>query len=395
MIKACRACGAALGDPVLDLGDMPAANGLSAAAHEEPIRYPLRLRACSVCTLLQTDAAVPPEALFTADYPYFSSFSPGFVRHAGDFVATCIRDFDLSRHSFVLEAASNDGYLLQHCVKAGIPCLGVEPTAAAAAAARGIGVPTEQAFFGRATAERLRTQFSAADLVIANNVIAHVPDLNDFAAGLAFALAPHGVLSVEFQHLLPMLRDCGFDPVYHEHYSYFSLHALERLYAAHGLRVFDVHELNVHTGSLRVLASRDARPVHPRVAAMRAREAEIGFAYDDLAGRAAARIAALRGFVREMRRLGRTVAVYGAAAKAVILLNACRLNFADIVCVIDKNPHKQGRFIPGCGIPIVAPHEAPPHDLLLIAVRNLVPEVLHEVHPERAFVALPNLLFVC
>jgi SAM-dependent methyltransferase len=360
----CRFCGAPLHLTLVDLGRQPLANSYLPADHgaAEP-HYPLHVRVCSACRLAQVGDVVPAEHIFAADYAYFSSTAASWVAHAQRYAAAMRDRLRLTAASQVVEVASNDGYLLQHFAAAGIPVLGVEPARGVAEAAIARGVPTEIAFFGRATAERLAAAGRSADLIAANNVLAHVPDINDFVAGFAQLLKPHGVLTVENPHLLNLLRHVQFDTIYHEHYSYLSLLAVERLFAAHGLRVFDVETLPTHGGSLRYFAAHTDAGVAPGdgLARVRAEEAAAGLDGDRAYAGFAPRVAAVRdgllAWLDAQRAAGRTVAAYGAAAKGNTLLNFCGITAADgrIAFCCDKAPSKQGKLLPGSRIPVLPP----------------------------------------
>lgn len=395
---ACRLCGAALRHSLVDLGAMPLANRLLTADEldrPEP-RYPLHARVCVDCFLVQVESVVPPQEIF-GDYSYFSSVSSSWVEHARRFAHDAAKRFGLDARSKVIEVASNDGYLLKHFVALGIPCLGIEPAANVAAVARAAGVPTEVRFFGSATAKELGL---AADLLVANNVLAHVPDLNDFVAGLRVALKPAGVVSVEFPHLLNLLRETQFDTIYHEHFSYFSLGVVERAFARHGLTVFDVETLPTHGGSLRVFAARAeaARTQAPRVQDILAEEHGAGL--DSLAAYAdfGRRVETIRRNLLAFLDSHRSVIAYGAAAKGATLLNYCGVGPDRIAFVADRSPHKQGRYMPGCRLPIRSPEEAltarPQH--LLILPWNLRDEIMNEMQAIRSWggrfvVAVPSL----
>jgi SAM-dependent methyltransferase len=386
---ACRGCGASVTRSVLDLGSTPLANSyLDAADLALPERkYPLHVFICESCLLVQLKAVVSPQELFT-DYAYFSSYSTTWLEHARRFAEMAIARFRLSAASKVVEIASNDGYLLRNFVERGVPVLGIEPAANVAAAARARGVPTETRFFGMACAQELRRHGQAADLIVANNVLAHVPDLQDFLQGAAELLKPDGVLSAEFPHLLQLLQQTQFDTIYHEHFSYLSLQALELVLACAGLRAFDVETLPTHGGSLRLFACRQESRQHPEtpnVGAARAIETAGGLhkltAYDAFAGRVAECRKALIAFIERARQSKQVVAAYGAAAKGNTLLNSCELTVRDIVCVADRSPHKQGRYLPGSRIPIVAPEriaDVKP-DILLILPWNLRDEIMDEM----------------
>lgn len=381
----CRSCGAPLSRSFVDLGCTPLANSYvppHAAATPDPV-FPLHARVCESCLLVQVEAVTPPETIF-GEYAYFSSYSSSWVAHAKRFCEEATRRFGLSGSSLVVEVASNDGYLLRHFLAAGIPVLGIEPAANVAEAAKALGIPVEVRFFGRQAAGELVAAGRAADLVVANNVLAHVPDLNDFVAGLAIALKPAGVLSVEFPHLLNLIREVQFDTIYHEHYCYFSLLAVERAFARHGLRVFDVETLPTHGGSLRVLARREdgvARAEGPGLARVRAAEREAGLdglaAYAGFQAKVEAVRDALLAFLRRARDEGRRVAAYGAAAKGNTLLNHCGIGTDLVEYVVDLNPHKQGRLLPGSRLPVHAPSrlaETRP-DYVLILPWNIAAEI--------------------
>ena len=386
MTRRCRFCDAPVEQPFVDLGSMPLANAYltrEQLGRPEP-SYPLRAFVCSRCWLVQADSFVPPEDIFS-DYAYFSSYSDSWVAHARAFTGMARARFDLGPGSQVIEVASNDGYLLRHFVAAGIPVLGIEPAANVAEAARALGVPTETRFFGRAAADDLVARGLAADLVVGNNVLAHVPHINDFVGGLAAVLKPDGVVSVEFPHLLRLIEGVQFDTIYHEHFYYLSLLAVERVFAAHGLRVFDVEEWPTHGGSLRVLACRSASqryPASPGVAKVRADEAAAGL--DRIAPYAAfqATVApirtGLRAFLADAAGQGKTVAAYGAAAKGNTLLNFCGVGTAEIDYVVDRSPAKQGHFLPGSHLPIHAPDRLAQTrpDFVLILPWNIREEVM-------------------
>lgn len=360
-ISACRSCGGKLSIPFCNLGAMPLANRLVAPGAPQPASHPLNARVCDACFLVQLTHRIPPSEIFS-DYSYFSSYSSSWLAHARRYCEMAARRFGLGTSSFVVEIASNDGYLLKNFVTAGIPCLGVEPAANVALAAEAAGVPTRVDFFGAALAETLRAM-RPADLIVANNVLAHVPDLNDFAAGLAALLAPEGAITIEVPHLLRLIEGAQFDTVYHEHFSYFSLAAAERLFRRHGLRLFDLETLPTHGGSLRLyLCHRGASHAETAaVAALRGQEAAAGLDFPETYRRfqavAERARAEMRSFIAQARDEGAAVACYGAAAKGITLLNYCGITGADIALAADLSPHKQGRLIPGAAIPIGAPEE--------------------------------------
>jgi SAM-dependent methyltransferase len=382
----CRGCGTTLSHTFVDLGDTPLANSYPAAADlDRPDRrYPLHARVCHDCFLVQIDAVVPSADIFS-DYAYFSSYSQSWVAHARRFASTARQRFTLGSESLVVEVASNDGYLLRHFVDDGVPVLGVEPAANVAAVAEAAGVPTMVRFFGRETAADLIADGKAADLVVGNNVLAHVPDLNDFVAGLGALTKPAGVISLEFPHVLRLMEDVQFDTIYHEHFSYFSLVALEPVLARHGLRLFDVETLATHGGSLRLFACHadcDQHEDGPGLDAVRDAERGAGLGqlstYTGFATRVTAVKNSLLTFLAAAKRDGKSVAAYGAAAKGNTLLNTCGVGTDMIDYVVDASPHKQGRFLPGSRLPIVAPGrlgETRP-DYVLILPWNLRDEII-------------------
>ncbi|MCW0234906.1 MAG: class I SAM-dependent methyltransferase [Ferrovibrio sp.] len=383
----CRFCHAPLARSFVDLGLQPLANSYVAANKAgvpEP-RYPLHARLCESCLLVQVDHDVPAEAIFS-DYAYFSSYATSWVEHARRYALVMQQRFGLGPESQVVEVASNDGYLLQHFKAAEIKVLGVEPAANVAAVAEQKGIPSEVAFFNTETAQRLRNAGYVADLMVANNVMAHVPELNEFVAGFAILLKPQGVLTVEFPHLLNLIEQVQFDTIYHEHYSYLSLLAAEKIFTAHDLRVFDVEQLPTHGGSLRLfVCHRDA--VHADSSGLtmvRAQEQAAGLqglaAYDNFAPKVQAVREQLRAFLAEAKRVGRKVCAYGAAAKGNTLLNYCGVTALDIAVVYDKNPHKQNHLLPGSQVPIRDPQAiaADRPDYLLILPWNLREEISAE-----------------
>jgi len=381
----CAFCKAPLTETFVDLGKTPLANRYltkEMLAGDEPF-YPLHAYVCTACLLVQVPPVVEAGDIF-GDYAYFSSTSAGWVEHARKYSAQAIERFSLNGKSRVIEVASNDGYLLKNFVAAGIPCLGVEPARNIAAVAGKSGVPTLAAFFGRKTAEEI-AQGGKADLMAANNVLAHVPDINDFVSGFAALLAEKGAASFEFPHILNLIQGGQFDTIYHEHYSYYSLFTLEKIFAAQGLAVFDAEELPTHGGSLRLwVGHKGAWAETPAVAALRQKEVKarldrIG-GYRGFAERVRAACDGFKSFLREQRRLGRRVAAYGAAAKGNTLLNVCGITAADIEYVCDLSPSKRGLYLPGTHIPVVAPEklrETKP-DVVIILPWNIAPEVMRE-----------------
>ncbi len=388
----CRFCGAPLGHSFLDLGSMPLANSyVKRADLEKPEPgFPLHARLCERCFLVQVEEVVPAEAIF-GDYAYFSSYSDTWVAHARAYAEAMRERLALGSNSQVIEVASNDGYLLQHFVASKIPVLGIEPAANVAKVAEARGVPTRTAFFNREAAEALRAEGYAADLIVANNVLAHVPDLIGFVAGFTILLKPEGVLTVEAPHLMNLIEEAQFDTIYHEHFCYFSLAVIERVLAAHGLRVFDVEELPTHGGSLRILACRAdcaAYAEGPGLAGVRAREREARLdaleTYQGFAPRVEAIRDALVSFLDEAKAAGKTVAAYGAAAKGNTLLNYCGIGTDRVAYVVDRNPVKQGCYLPGSHIPVLAPGkigETRPDFVLILPwnLRHEIAAVLAEV----------------
>jgi SAM-dependent methyltransferase len=388
---ACRSCGAPLEHVFADLGSSPLANSYLRAedlARPEPF-YPLTVYVCGSCYLVQLPESASPEEIF-GDYAYFSSISESWLRHARAYVESISERLDLGGESRVVEIASNDGYLLQYFVERGVPALGVEPAANVAATAVERGIPTRVAFFGTETARALVTEGLAADLVLGNNVLAHVPDLNDFVEGVRVLLKPTGTATFEFPHLLRLVEETEFDTIYHEHFSYFSLLAVRRVFAAHRLDVVDVEELPTHGGSLRLYVRHEgAQEADRRVEDLLARERESGL---DGLERYAAFEQQVRAVKRDLlefligaRRDGAQVAAYGAAAKGNTLLNYCGIRADLLDYVVDRSPHKQGLFLPGTRLPIHAPErvaETRP-DFLLILAWNLRDEIVRQMEHVR------------
>lgn len=382
----CRFCSAPLKTVVADLGSTPWSNSFlpDLAAIAEERSFPLKVMVCSVCFLVQTTETVPAGEIFNADYAYLSSFSTSWLEHAKRYAGMMIERFRLTVDSTVVEVASNDGYLLQYFVDTGIPVLGIEPAANAARIAESRGVPTCVAFFGKDTATRLVEDGLRADVIAANNVLAHVPDIADFLSGFAILLKPHGVATFEFPHLLTMIEGMQFDTIYHEHYSYMSLLAVERIFGTIGLTVFDVEEIPTHGGSLRVFAQKadGIRPVTDRVEAVREKEEAFGLRQMETYERFNARIGAVRDgfrdFLATAKVEGKVVAGYGAAAKGNTFLNVCGVTAADIAFVVDRSDIKQGKLLPGSHIPVFAPSHIKntKPDYLVILPWNLTDEIV-------------------
>jgi len=388
-LPSCRFCSAPLRQTFVDLGMSPLCEsyvlpeGLGAM---EPF-YPLHVRVCEQCLLVQLEELVAPEEIFT-EYAYFSSYSDSWVAHARDYVESVVERFGLDADSQVVELASNDGYLLQHLVERGIPALGVEPAANVAEVARERGIETVVEFFGRELASRLVAEGRQADLLVANNVFAHVPDLNDFTAGMQRLLAPQGVLTIEFPHLARLIEGNQFDTIYHEHFSYFSFLTAQAVLGAHGLEVFDVDELPTHGGSLRVYAQRSGGAGHSvsaRVTELAERERELDLnrleGYSAFAPRVTETKWNLVEFLIDCRRDGKRVAGYGAPGKGNTLLNYCGIRADLVEFTVDRNPYKQGQFLPGTRIPIHHPEalEQARPDFILILPWNLTDEIVAQL----------------
>lgn len=405
----CRHCQTPLSQKFVDLGRAPPSNAyLTEGALLRPeTAYPLRVYVCTACRLVQTEDHAAPDELFSADYAYFSSTSKIWLDHAESYARMITGRFGLTQSSFVVEIAANDGYLLRNFVAAKIPCLGIEPTESTAAAAEALGIPILRRFFGEALGNDLAASGRRADLVCANNVYAHVPDINDFTRAIAAVLKPDGVVTLEFPHLLQLIALCQFDTIYHEHFSYLSLCVTERIFTAAGLRVFDVEALPTHGGSLRVYGCRmEAR--HARTAAveeMLAQERRNGLdtdaPYAAFQHRADRVKDALLSFLIGAKRKGETVAGYGAAAKGNTLLNYAGVKPDLLPFVCDAARAKQGRFMPGSHIPILPPSallERRP-DYVLILPWNIAAEIRTQLAPladkgTRFVVAVPELQIV-
>jgi SAM-dependent methyltransferase len=386
----CRHCAAPLDLTMLDLGHAPPSN---AFLDEQQLRgsetwYPLRVLVCQTCWLAQTQEHGAGDSLFGNDYAYFSAYSSSWLRHAKAYVQAMVERFALGPTSVVVEVAANDGYLLQYVQQAGIACYGVEPTGGTAAAARARGLEIVQAFFGKRLARELQEQGRAADLMVANNVLAHVPDINDFVSGFAVLLKPHGVVTFEFPHLLQMVQGCQFDTAYHEHYSYLSLTAVQRVLAAHGLSVFDVEQWPTHGGSLRVFAQHADTGGHaPRVsvAALVEHERVCGVTsvafYRNFQQQTVRIKHALLEWLLQCRRTQVSVAAYGAAAKGNTLLNFAGVRSDLLPYVVDRNPAKQGKYLPGSCIPVVDESvlRAQRPQQVLILPWNLQAEVMQQL----------------
>jgi SAM-dependent methyltransferase len=387
--RSCRFCGAPLERTFIDLGMSPLCETYPAAAelNRGEMYYPLHVYLCEECLLVQLEQYETPENIFS-DYAYFSSYSDSWLRHAEDYCTKMIGRLGLNGQSFVVEVASNDGYLLQYFVRRNIPVLGIEPAANVAKVAVEKGVPTLVEFFGAKLAEQLAAEGRRADLVAGNNVLAQVPNLNDFVEGLGILLKPEGVLTLEFPHLLRLIEHNEFDTIYHEHFSYFSLFTTVRILERHGMRVFDVEELPTHGGSLRVYACRADSGRHETVgsvAAVLQAEKDAGLAsadgYDSFARKARDAKLAFVEVLASAAREGKSVAGYGAPGKSATLLHYCGVGKDLIAYTVDRSPYKQGRFLPGTHIPIYHPdriRETKP-DYVVILPWNLKDEIIKQL----------------
>ncbi len=385
----CRSCGTTLRFTFVDLGMSPLCESFvppERCNQMEPF-FPLHVYVCDQCYLAQLEQYVAPEEIFT-EYAYFSSYADSWVQHAKDYTRLVTARFGLDAGSQVVEIASNDGYLLQHFVADGIPAYGIEPAANVAAVAIDKGVPSVVDFFGRRLAADLLAQDRSADLLLGNNVLAQVPDLNDFVAGMKMLLKPAGVITMEFPHLLRLMQENQFDTIYHEHFSYFSLLSTERLFAAHGLTLFDVEEIPTHGGSLRIYARHDdAAGTEPteRLLAVRADEARAGLAdmdsYKAFAEQVRETKRKILEFLIDAKRAGKSIAGYGAPGKGNTLLNYCGIRTDFLDYTVDRNPYKHGRFLPGTRIPIFPPEriaETKP-DYVFILPWNFKDEIVEQV----------------
>jgi len=385
----CRFCKTPLHHTMVDLGMSPLCESFLAAEQMnrmEPF-YPLHVYVCENCLLVQLEEYVSPEAIFS-EYAYFSSFSDSWLQHAKKYTESMIERFGIGKTSFVVELASNDGYLLQYFVKKEIPVLGIEPAANVAQSAVEKGVQTLVRFFGEKLASEMKEGGQSADLVIGNNVLAQVPDLNDFVKGMAILLKPRGVITMEFPHLMKLVEENQYDTIYHEHFSYFSVVAVEKIFAYHGLTIFDVDELPTHGGSLRIYACHQdggARTIGDRVTALKAREVDAGLTrmeyYLSFGEKVKETKRKLLEFLIQVKREGKTICGYGAPGKGNTLLNYCGIRTDFIDYTVDRNPYKHGRFTPGTHIPIYPVdkiRETRP-DYLLILPWNLKDEIIKQM----------------
>jgi SAM-dependent methyltransferase len=385
---ACRFCGVPLQHSVVDLGMSPLCESFlprEQLNQMEPF-YPLHAYVCGSCFLVQLEAYVTPEHIFT-DYAYFSSYSDSWLAHAKRYADRMVERFGIGEKSFVVELASNDGYLLQYFVEKKVPVLGIEPAANVAAVAVKKGVPSLVKFFGKETARELAAEGKQADLLLGNNVLAQVPDLNDFVAGMKILLKPAGVITIEFPHLQRLMDENQFDTIYHEHFSYFSFITVEKIFAAHGITLFDVEELPTHGGSLRIYGRHvedSSKPLTERVLELRTREEKLGTTSLETYSRFAEQVKEtkrkLLEFLISAKRQGKKIAGYGAPGKGNTLLNYCAIRTDFLDYTVDRNPHKHGKFLPGTHIPILPPEqirETRP-DYLLILPWNLKDEIMQQ-----------------
>lgn len=403
----CRHCGTELTLRLIDLGSAPPSNAYltEQTLHAPEKWFPLRVLVCEHCWLAQTEDFAQADELFDAEYAYFSGFSTSWLEHSERYVADMTKRFSLNEESHVVEVAANDGYLLQYVKARNIPCTGVEPTTSTAAAAREKGIPIVEGFFGKHLAQQLVEQGKQADLIAANNVLAHVPDINDFVSGFVALLKPHGVSTFEFPHLLKLINKNQFDTIYHEHFSYLSLTAIDIIFKENGLQVFDVEEHPTHGGSLRVLAQRTdtgANPISLRVTELHKRETEAGMNraefYAGFQAKADMVKDDLLSFLIEVKQNGNKISAYGAAAKGNTLLNYAGIRSNLLSYVVDRNPAKQGKYMPGSRIPIreeqYLKDDKP--DYVIILPWNLKQEVIKQLDYIRSWggqfvVFVPNL----
>ncbi|MEJ2008185.1 MAG: class I SAM-dependent methyltransferase [Acidobacteriota bacterium] len=391
----CRSCGTPLRHTFVDLGLSPLANSYvkGEQLNRGELFYPLHVYICRNCLLVQVEVFETPKQIFS-DYAYFSSYSETWLQHARTYVDRVTERFGLGPESHVVELASNDGYLLQYFVKKGIPVLGIEPAVNVAKAAIEKGVPTLMQFFGSDMARQLALENKKADLLIGNNVLAHVPDLNDFVRGMKIVLQPHGVITMEFPHLMRLVEENQFDTIYHEHFSYFSFHTVRHVFSERGLVIFDVEELPTHGGSLRIYARHaedDTKPITSAVCSLASREESVGYTslghYLSFEEKVKETKRHLLAFLVAAKDSGKKIVAYGAAAKGNTLLNYCGIRTDFIDYVVDRSPQKQGLFLPGTHIPILPPSEIEKTrpDYLLILPWNLKDEVMQQMNHIRSW----------
>ncbi|HEX5656259.1 MAG TPA: class I SAM-dependent methyltransferase [Polyangiales bacterium] len=392
---ACRFCGTSLHDTVVDLGMSPLCESYVSEERRDAMEpfYPLHVWVCRSCFLVQLFVDVTAEHIFE-EYAYFSSFSSSWLKHAEDYVTSITERLGLGADSHVIELASNDGYLLQYFVKRGIPCLGIEPAINVAKAATDKGVPTDVRFFNEETARSLAAAGKKSDLVLGNNVLAQIPDLNGFVGAIPLVLKPQGTVTIEFPHLQKLFDENQFDTIYHEHFCYFSLISVEAIFAKHGLTIFDVEELWTHGGSLRIFARHSAdasRPTTERFKALKQRELDAGYqnidTYTAFEHKARATKHKLLKLLIELKEQGKTVAGYGAPGKGNTLLNYCGIRTDLIAFTVDKNPYKQGKYLPGTHIPIFAPEKIDQEkpDYIVIMPWNFKDEIIAQLAHARSW----------
>ncbi len=403
----CRHCNTELTLPLIDLGSAPPSNAYltDQTLHTPEKWFPLRVLVCEQCWLVQTEDFAQADELFDKEYAYFSGFSTSWLEHSESYVVEMVGRFGLNKSSHVVEVAANDGYLLQYVKARNIPCTGIEPTASTAAAAREKGIPIVEEFFGKKLAQQLVQHGKQADLTVANNVLAHVPDINDFVSGFAILLKPDGVATFEFPHLLKLINENQFDTIYHEHFSYLSFIAVEAIFSDNGLQVFDVEELPTHGGSLRVFAqdcNTGIQSVSERVIELRKREVESGMNtaefYKGFQTKADKVKNDFLKFLISIKQNGKNIASYGAAAKGNTLFNYAGVRPDLISYVVDKSPSKQGKYMPGSRIPIMPLNYLTKNtpDYVLILPWNIADEVFEQNHELRKLgvkfvIAVPNL----
>jgi SAM-dependent methyltransferase len=387
----CRFCKNPLKDKFVDLVSSPPSNSFRTPGqlNEPEVYYPLTVYVCHECYLVQIDELMKAPDIFNSTYPYFSSYSKSWVEHARCYVDHVMERFKFDQRSLVIEVASNDGYLLQHFLQRGVPVLGIEPTQNTADAARLKGINTIVEYFGSAFARTLNQRGQQADLLIGNNVLAHVPDIDDFVEGLKLTLQPRGVLTMEFPHLLRLVENCQFDTIYHEHYSYLSLTSVKRIFEVHALELFDVQELATHGGSLRIFAKHkedDEHPLLPSVQALLDREETVGVKKPNYYLGFQERVDEIKrqvlGFLMEQFQAGKRVIAYGAAAKGNTLLNYCGVKGTDLIeYVVDASPAKQGTYLPGSHVPVKpeARIRTDRPDFILILPWNLRNEIVQQL----------------
>jgi len=386
----CRNCQKKLEHTFVDLGASPLCNEIVKPnqLNDGQRSYPLQTYVCDNCFLVQVGAQVSPEEIYS-EYSYFSSFSSSWLHHAKRYVEMMTSEYDISRNRFVVEIASNDGYLLQYFKEKNIPILGVEPSDTVARAAIEKGIPTEQLFFGEQTAKRLSNKYRKADLILGNNVLAHVPEIHDFINGLSVMLSEKGIMTFEFPHLMQLVENNQFDTIYHEHFFYYSLHAVQSLFKKHGFQIFDVQELNTHGGSIRIFITRESNndyEVRNNVNRILFEESEKGYLevdfYKTFEKNVKQTKRELLSLLIDLKNRDKTIVGYGAPGKGNTLLNYCGIGTDFIDYTVDRNPHKQGHFLPGSLIPILHPdklRETQP-DYILILPWNLKDEIIKQIN---------------